>query len=256
MKPAPADPGLTFDWPERERFPLILFCCVFVSLLLHTATFFVFQVVYPQHVTIPPPPPLVSLLTPSDPENAALLRWIAAEDPALVASARSVVPPDLLSVPYRPSFSIPRTAPRGSVETPSPVQYPPARSALTIIASGAERPRPEGPSTLPMRTTLSVSSPLAERAVKPPSFHWKQRATQPLQPLKALIGVTDRGEVRFTFLQNSSGDDGIDGEAIRQLEHLSFGGGDTPIIWAIATVDFGAEAYVAAPPELRSRSAK
>ena len=36
---------------------------------------------------VPPPPPQVSLLMPSSLENETLLRWFAAEDPALVASA-------------------------------------------------------------------------------------------------------------------------------------------------------------------------
>ena len=256
MKTAPADAALTFDWPERERFPIILFCCVFVSLVIHTATFFVFQVVYPQRVTIPPPPPLVSLLTPSSPENESLLRWIAAEDPALVASARSVVPPDLLKVPYRPSFSAAHTAPLGSVKSPEVVQFPPARTPLAIIASAAPPPALEANATLPMRTTIGLSSVLAERSVKPPSFRWKQRASQPLQSLRALIGVTDHGEVRFAFVQHSSGDEGIDGETVHQLEQLTFAPADAPITWALATVEFGAEAYSKAPPELRLRSAK
>ncbi|MGB8167242.1 MAG: hypothetical protein WCF18_07095 [Chthoniobacteraceae bacterium] len=253
---APLDTGLTFDWPERDRFPLILFGCVFLSLVIHTATFFVFQVVYPQRVTIPPPPPLVSLLTPSNPENAALLRWIAAEDPALVASARSVTPPNLLDTPYRPSFSTTRTAPLGSVETPVAVQPPPARSALAIIASAAPPPGLEASTALPMRTTLGLSSALADRPVKPPSFRWKQRAAQPLQPLQALIGVNNKGAVQFAFLQRSSGDASIDTEAVAQLERLSFAPGKAPITWAVATVDFGAETYAIAPGELRERSAK
>ena len=256
MKAAPVDTGLTFDWPERERFPFILFCCVFVSLVIHTATFFVFQVVYPQRVTIPPPPPLVALLTPSSPENEALLRWIAAEDPALVASARSVVPPNLLHVPYRPSFSVSHTAPRGSVEAPAPVQYPPARTPLAIIASAAPPPALEASAPLPMRTTIDFSSALSERSIKPPSFRWTQRASQPLQSLQALIGVTDRGEVRFAFVQHSSGDESIDGETVQQLERLTFAPAEAPITWALAIVDFGAEAYSTAPPELRHRLAK
>ncbi len=252
----PVETGLTFDWPERDRFPFILFACVFTSLVVHTATFFIFQVVYPQRVTIPPPPPLVALLTPSSPENAALLRWIAAEDPALVASARSVTPPDLLNVRYRPSFSTVRTAPLGSVERPEIVQLPPVRSALSIIASAMPPPPLEAGTTLPMRTTLGLSSALAERAVKPPSFGWQHRSSQPLQPLQALIGVTDRGAVPFAFIQRPSGDAAIDAEAVSQLERLTFAPGEAPITWAVATVDFGAEAYAIAPAELRNRSAK
>jgi hypothetical protein len=256
MKPAPSETGLTFDWPERERFPFILFACVFVSLVVHTATFFVFQVVYPQRVTIPPPPPLVSLLTPSNSENETLLRWIEAEDPALVASARSVVPPDLLKVPYRPSFSTVRTMPLGSTEIFTPVRFPPVRSTLSIIASGAPQPAPETSAPLPMRTTLSLSAALADRPVKPPTFRWKRRAAQPLQPFLAMIGVTDRGLVRFALVQRSSGDKEIDGEAVAQLERLTFGPGETAITWGFATVDFGAEAYADMPAELRNRSVK
>lgn len=252
----PSETGLTFDWPEHDRFPFILFACVFFSLLFHTATFFVFQVVYPQRVTIPPPPPLVSLLTASSPENEALLRWIAAEDPALVASSRSVVPPNLLDVPYRPSFSTSRTAPLGSVEAPVAVQFPPARSPLTIIASAAPQPTQTTGVAVPMRTTLSFSAALAERSVRPPSFQWKERATQPLRPLQALIGVIDRGAVPFAFVQRSSGESSIDLEAVRQLEQLSFAPGEAPITWALATVDFGAEAYATAPAEIRQRNAK
>ncbi|HYR57104.1 MAG TPA: hypothetical protein VEO95_00685 [Chthoniobacteraceae bacterium] len=256
MNAPSGDSGLTFAWPEREKFPFVLFGCVFLSLIAHAMTFLVFQVVYPQRVTIPPPPPQVSLLAPTSPENEALLRWIAAEDPALVASARSVVPANLLSVPYQPSFSVVRAAPLGSIEEPAVVPFPPARNPLSVIASAAPRPQPEIGTTLPMRTTLDLSVALAERGLKPPSFHWKVRASEPLQPLRALIGVSDRGEVRFTFLQNSSGDAHIDAEALDQLAKLAFAPGDAAITWAVATVDFGAEAYTAAPAELRSRGAK
>jgi hypothetical protein len=253
MKALPVEPGLTFHWPERERFPFVLFGCVFLSLLVHAATFVVFQVVYPQRVTIPPPPPQLALLTPSSPENEALLRWIAAADPALVASARSVAPPGLLHVPYRPSFKTVRTAPLGSVEAPVLVPYPPPKNPLSIIASAAPPPAPETRSALPMRTTIELSPVLAERGVKPPAFRWKQRASQPLQPLRALVGVTAAGAVRFTFLQHSSGDHNLDEEALAQLGQLIFAPGAAPIVWATATLDFGAEAYLTAPAELRSR---
>ena len=247
---------LTFAWPERERFPFVLFGCVVLSLVLHGATFLVFQVEFPQRVTIPPPAPQVALLTPSTPENEAFLRWIAAEDPALVASARSVVPANLLDVPYRTSFHASRAAPLGSVEEPAPVQFPPPRSPLSIIASAAPPPVPETGATLPMRTTLTLPPELTERGLKPPAFRWRQRAAQPLQPLQALIGVDDRGGVKFTFLQRSSGEPAIDAEALAQLGEISFAPGGPAISWEVATVDFGAEAYASAPAELRTRTHK
>src|SRR5580704_14943328 len=103
MKAPVGAPDLTFSTPNDAGFPFILFLCVLGSLLAHAATFFLFQVVYPQRVTIPQPAPQVSLLTPSSAENMALLRWIEAEDPALVANDNPVVPPGLAEVRYRPS---------------------------------------------------------------------------------------------------------------------------------------------------------
>jgi hypothetical protein len=256
VKGAAAETGLIFEWPEREGFPFILFGCVFFSLLAHVGTFFVFQVIYPQRATIPPPPPQVSLLTPSSAENESVLRWIATEDPALVASARSVVPPGLLEVPYRPSFSRVTAAPLGSVEVPAPLQFPPARTALAIIGSTAPLPPPRVPQPVAMRTTLTLAAPLADRPVKPPSFRWQQLARQPLQPLRALLGVAASGAVRFAFLQRSSGDEGIDAEALTQLERLEFASGAAEVTWALATLEFGAEAYPGAPSELRQRPRK
>src|SRR5579871_6950726 len=131
MKPAATPVDLTFSTPNDSGFPFVLFLCVLGSLLAHAATFFLFQVVYPQRVTIPQPAPRVSLLTPSSPENVALLRWIEAEDPALVASDHADAPPGLAEVRYRPSFARPRTAPLGAPEEqPHAVRYPPARDRL------------------------------------------------------------------------------------------------------------------------------
>src|SRR5438046_2467524 len=86
---------LIFDWPRRSRFSFVFLGCVAASALAHAATFFLFQVVYPQNVSIPQAPPRVSLLTPSSPENIALLHWIEAEDPALAAAGVTTNPPGL-----------------------------------------------------------------------------------------------------------------------------------------------------------------
>jgi hypothetical protein len=237
---------LTFDWPRAERFPWILFGCVFLSLVAHAASFFVFQVVYPQRVTIPFPPQRVSLLTPSSPENRNVLRWIAAEDPALVARTHSVAPTTLLEVPYRPSYQTVRTSPRGSVEPEVVVEYPPARPPLSIVRSAAPRSLPPVPAVQPAPTGVTFSAPLHDR---PPTsrlaFSWRQRASEPLEPLSALLGVTDRGEVQFALLQHSSGNQAIDREAIAQLQRITFPATESaPVTWAFATVSFGQDAYL------------
>lgn len=244
MKAPAADPVVAFAWPQRERFPLVLFGCVFLSAVAHLATFFVFQVIYPQRVTIPPPPPQVELLTASSPENEALLRWIDAEDPALVANAHAVLPPNLLDVPYRPSYEQSRLTPKGSVEAPVVVQFPPARSAFAVIRSVTPKAEPAARAAVATPSGVTFSSPLRDRMpTQPAAFTWRNRASEPAEPFRALIGVTDRGEVRFAIPQQSSGQPSLDAEALAHLEKLTFSHASEPIMWGMATVTFGAEAY-------------
>src|SRR5687767_8754678 len=100
----------TFDWSTRWKSSWRLAGLIFLMLVLHSAAFFIFQAAPP---AIYPPPrtaPAVQLLTPftSDgrvsPENQSLLRWIEAEDPALVARVPNVELPAPEEVPYRSSF--------------------------------------------------------------------------------------------------------------------------------------------------------
>src|SRR5256885_6740964 len=77
-----------FNWdPPRQR-TLVLTGFVVVSLGIHIAAFYVFQVVYPQTVSLLPAPRRVSLMTASSEQTATLLRWIDAEDPALASTTR------------------------------------------------------------------------------------------------------------------------------------------------------------------------
>lgn len=246
---ADADSALSFDWPRRERFPYILFGCVFLSLAAHVGSFFIFQIVYPQRVTIPPPAPQVALLTPSSPENIALLRWIDAEDPALVAGARSVVPEGLLDLTYKPSYQTVRTQPRGSTEEPIVVRFPAARDSLGVIESALPRPAPTPAAIASASTSVRFAGGLAQRPLqKPASFPLKSRVPVPVEPLRALIGVTAQGAVDFAFLQSSSGNQPLDGEVLAQLRHLRFITAESPITWGFAIVSLGPE-VIAAPAQ-------
>ena len=136
MKAPASAENLTFDWPRREGFPFILFGCVVASFFAHAATFFLFQVADPLGTSIAPSAPQVSVLTPSSPEAVALLHWIDAQDPALVAAAYSVTPPGISDIAYRPSYEK-KPVPLGPVEQPVAIAFPPALDPLAIIASGA-----------------------------------------------------------------------------------------------------------------------
>ena len=247
MKADARAPALTFDWPRRERFPRILFGCVAASLFAHAATFFLFQVADPLRTSIPPSAPQVSVLTPSSPEAIALLHWIDAQDPALVAAANSVTPPGVFDIAYRPSYEK-KPTPLGPVEQPVAIAFPPARDPLSIIRSAEARPLPPPAVSAPHPTTVIFSSALADRAPVPlPPLILKTRTAAPVEPTCQLIGVTGHGEVRFVFLQSSSGNPALDEQAVAHLQKLVFDASDAPITWATVTVLWGDEAYAPIP---------
>ena len=248
MKADATAPSLTFDWPRREGFPFLLFGCIAASLCAHAATFFLFQVADPLGTSLPRSAPQVSVLTPSSPESIALLHWIDAQDPALVATANSVTPPGVFDIAYRPSYAAMRTAPLGPVEQPVAVAFPPARDPLAIITSADARPPAPPAVSAPHPTDVIFSSALAARAPAPlPPPALKTRTAEPAEPTRHLIGVTDRGEVRFVFLQSSSGNSSLDDQAAAHLQTLTFTPGDAPITWATATVTWGDDAYLENP---------
>ncbi len=246
MKAEATAPSLIFDWPRREGFPFVLFACVAASLFAHAATFFLFQVNEPLGTSIPRTPPQVSVLTPSSPEAIALLHWIDAQDPALVATANSITPPGLFDLAYRPSYATPRTLPLGPVEQPVVVSFPAAREPLAIITSTAPKITP-APAAHTSEPTIARFAPsLASRApTPPPPLIWKTRASSPVEPAHFLLAVTDRGEVRFLFLQNSSGNPALDEHATAWLQNFAFAANEAPITWATATVTWGDDAFAA-----------
>jgi len=247
MKTATPEADLTFATPDESGFPYILFFCVLGSLIAHAGTFFLFQVVYPQRVTIPQPAPQVSLLTPSSPENIALLRWIEAEDPALVANDNAAAPPGLAEVRYHPSFASPRTAPLGvPVETTAAVRFPRAKDRLAPTETA--NATAGVPSTIQDRATSIVfSGPLTTRSLtKNPPLAFQYRAVAPEEPTTLLVGVNDQGEVRFTLLQQSSGDPALDELAVAHLRKVSFAASKMPMTWGFATFAWGGDAYTSA----------
>ena len=248
MNPAAKPPAMTFAWETPRKLAVVLPGFLVLSLLAHAATFFLFQIVYPEHVTIAAPPPTVSLLDPQRPDHQALLRLIEAEDPAPVTAAQAVIPPALLDVRYRPSYETVRTFPQTLAEPSVVVQFPPPRDPLTIIRSAAPAAPGPAPARAPGVTRLAFSGDLAARAlVRNPPVAFQTHRAAPLESARFLIGVTDRGEVRFVFLQSSCGDPATDEAAAAHLAQLSFSPGDAPITWAHAAFTWGDDVYAAKP---------
>ena len=241
-------PSLVFEWEGRRTFRWSMLGLVLISAAAHALTFFLFQIAYPPRVSIPPPAPEVSLLLPTTPEQRAMLRRIEAEDPALVDAATSAPPPGLGVVQYHPSFETVRTRPRTVAEPSVAVQPPPAREPLAIIRSGSNSGPPAGAAPQPQPTRVRLPAALEARANgAKPDWKFAPRASAPLEPASFLVGVTDRGETRYVFLQHSSGDSALDRQIAAQLQRLDFQHGDEAIAWGVATIEWGDDAYVENP---------
>src|SRR5690348_12691687 len=141
-----------FNWNPPRRRSLVLTGFVMLSLGVHVAAFYVFQIVYPQTVSLLPTPRRVSLMTASSEQTATLLRWIDAEDPALASTTRkpAFMRREMGKVEHVPSYfareaalkepppltvdlSIPSTQPPGPVPMTRPAAVPSAGMRPTQI---------------------------------------------------------------------------------------------------------------------------
>jgi hypothetical protein len=236
--------GTTFHWDVIRRFPTVLPAFIMISLVVHVAAFFAFQVVYPAQKTMSAPPPAITVLDPKRPDHQALLRWIDAEDPTPVVTAGNSITERLLQVPYRPSYETLRTPPLTLPEERAQMQYPPARDPLTIIRSvEPHASAPSGP-VVGEPTRMIFAGELGGRPVAAlPSLVLTTKSTKELEPARFLVGVDARGAVQYVMPQSSSGNAAIDAEAGAYLSKLKLGPGDQPIIWGLVTVQWGPEAY-------------
>jgi hypothetical protein len=252
MKPGAAtEPHrLKFHWPPRPRISLALVGFLFISVLAHGVAFYILQVVDPPVVVITPPPVQVNLLTPTTPENVALLRWIDANDPAAIANPHEVVPGNIYDLPYQRSSAETRATPKSPDELAAAVPFPTARDAMDVIASAQESPAPPVAKMAPLSTELKFSGGLAGRKVMgQPSLKFNIPGTGDREPVSFLVGVGPDGKVQYTFFMGVETDDktmAIDRQAEEHLGQVEFartGGEGTA--WGIATYYWGNDTYQA-----------
>ena len=237
---------LIFSW-RRQRSSWLLAGFIFVALILHSAAFFLFQTIIPTRIATPRTAPPVQLLTafapdgsPS-PENETALNWIASADPAIVARVPDVQPSGLLDVPYRPSFLTPRTAPLGVPPEPASIQFPPAREPLALIIAAPQAPAI--PNVPTQNTLVTFSASLATRASIVAKFSPSQRSPKSVESTRLFLGVSDKGEVSFSFLQQASGSPALDAEADNFARSLKFSTSpENPIAWGTVTIEWGDDA--------------
>lgn len=250
---APANAPLLFSWEGPRRRKLAIAGFLAASMTAHAACFYVFQIVYPPTVSLLPPPARVSLISAASEEGRTLLRWIEAEDPALASTTlrspetQTHALPNVVHVPsysgYEPAL---KQAPPQVVDLSIPSAQPPASVPL------ARTRTPPAASKAPTSVVFSKEIENLGSA-NLPATTFTASTSEPPENIRFHIGVGARGDIRYCFPLNSSGDRALD-EAARQ--YLALGRfplrstadkqtGDA-IVWGMATIEWGND--VARPP--------
>ena len=267
--PAEASDPLIFQWERRSWSRLRLVPLLFLSLLAHAATFYIFQVAYTPTGSQLPPPAQVVLLALDRPENAPLARWLAMTDPALMSRPATPTASQTLAAlnfRYTPSYDTalpdfkplePAGANLAAISKP-PDPYPAGPVSANLLpplplpaASGRE-----GAAVRAGQTTRVVFSgavaPFAPASLPPVHFA-AAPDTPPMDPIVFLVGARSAGGEPLLFRQTAPGNAEAEKYARDYLTHLVFRvpsppqvGGDTAtVIWGWATFYWGNDVYKA-----------
>ena len=234
-----------FTWADSEGSSWWLAAFIFLSFLLHSTTFFLFQGKNPAAPRIVRTAPPVQILSASNdpgarsPENDALLQWIAMHDPALVAKVQTVEPKGLLNIPYHPSFQKIRTQPLGAPPEPPTIQILQARDPLALVRSvtPAEKHGIAAPELQPTQVRLSAA--LQSRSEKMHSVTPGTKTSANVQPTIVLAGVNADGETRFAFIQQGCGESALDADALTFVRALHFTPAKDALLWGTLAVEWG-----------------
>ncbi len=246
--------GLLFRWdrPRPRRYAIAGF--LFASAGLHALCFYIFQVVYPPVISLLPPPAQVSVIAPTSNEARTFLTWLNAEDPALAsqtqrpAEARASQLPKVAHIPSY--LAVPPTLkelPPRRVIPLTPAAMPPGPVPETVAAASSP------PVIAP--TVVSFSEPLRSLTVTQPDLKFRASSREAPQSARFRLAVDSLGVVRYTFLEESSGDSALDSQARQHLALSRFHMGSRPtedLVWATATFQFGIDLELPPPPAGRA----
>jgi hypothetical protein len=88
-------------------------------------------------------------------------------------------------------------------------------------------------------TTIQYSEEISARGPQIPRMEFKSAIKDAPQIAQFRIAIGGAGDVRFCFLQNSSGDAALDEQARHQLLLCRFAPSDQELSWGTATFDWG-----------------
>jgi hypothetical protein len=249
---SPPEAALLFNWDPPQRRVWALGGFLIASLLLHAVSFYLFQVVYEPAVVLLPPPARISLITPTTEEGRSLLRWVDAEDPALGSATQR--PPEakqraLPKLQHIPSYIVEgpklKHVPPLLPDTRAPSSLPPG-PVPTFYRRPAVR-------LGPVATRVEFSEELTSfGAANLPAARFAASNSESPQAVRFRIALSPRGELRYCFPINSSGDTALDEQARQHLALVRFPQSaktepeNQSLVWGIATVEWGND--VAPPP--------
>jgi hypothetical protein len=233
---------LLFSWepPRSERLAIAGF--LVLSLLAHAFCFYLFQIVYPPTVSLLPPSARVSIISSTSEEGRSLLRWVDAEDPALIFATQQPSDARLHALPkveYVPSYvglePVLKEVPRLDGDLSIPSAHPPGPVPFlhhqTLPAVG------------PSRTSVSFSEDLLSLGDPSlPEYSFTASNNETPEAIRFRVAVGSTGEIRYCFPMNSSGDPLLDEQARRYLTLCRFPlqQGST-LVWGIAIVEWGTD---------------
>jgi hypothetical protein len=250
---APASAQFIFNWDQPRRRSLILIGFIVASFVIHVAASYLFQVVYPQTVSLLPAPRRVSLMIANSEQTATLLRWIDSEDPALVSTTRR--PPHLQrremgKVEHVPSYFAREPALKEPPPLAVDLRIPSAQPPGPVPAAARIPASPIG--VTPTKVTFADGF---DRVGQPTFVSTKFRTSthEPPQNAQFRIAVDSQGAVVYCFNLTSSGDAALDEQAREHLalcrfpappgESVQWRTGSTSngdsLVWGIATIEWG-----------------
>ncbi len=252
---------LLFNWETPQSPKVVLGSFLALSLVAHVFCFYVFQIIYPTPVTVSPLPARVTFIVPNSDEGGTLLRWIDAEDPALVFT--TIPPPGekfraLPAVEHIPTYS---------AFQPTLKELPPLKPDLRIPSSqppGAviSLLRKVAPVTINRKTVIGFSEEF-DRFGAPnlPSTRFVASNNETPKTVRFRVAVNEFGEIRYCLPIDSSGDTALDEQARLQVVHSRFhpekstdGNLDPSLVWGVATIHWGNE--IVRPRETSPASAR
>jgi hypothetical protein len=253
---APAPGGLLFPW-ERPRWrKLVIAGFLLASAALHALCFYLFQVVYTPAISLLPPPTQVSVIAPTSDEARTFLNWLEAEDPAIASQtqrspdARSFQLPKITHVPSYLAFP------------PKLKELPPGRTSDAAPSAMPPAPVPVAPAAktaAPLRapTVLIFSEGLGELPATHPELKFRASLRDAPESARFRVAIDSLGTVRYSFLEQSSGDAALDEQARQYLALCRFTMSGNPasnerLTWATATLDFGTDLEM--PPSASERA--